>query len=179
MLQEICAPSAGFISCLAWIKLADQDEDSFVFGVSDGNIHLYQHMNEHPVFCFLSITLAHAGAVESLEWDPHHHQLASIGDGEVLVCKASPDQSMYYSFIFSSFFPQSSTLTHVESFVSLPSKAEKQSYVAQSVHFLDDGSSVLVSYLESGYMYILSFNRLCPPPYSQCTVSVTRLILGI
>ena len=41
MLQEICAPSAGFISCLAWIKLADRDEDSFVFSASDGNIHLY------------------------------------------------------------------------------------------------------------------------------------------
>ena len=27
MLQEICAPSAGFISCLAWIKLADRDEE--------------------------------------------------------------------------------------------------------------------------------------------------------
>ena len=125
MLQEICTPSAGFISCLAWIKLADRDEDSFVFGASGGNIHLYQCMNEHPVFCFLSITLAHVGAVEFLEWDPHHHQLASIGDGEVHVWKASPDQSMYYSFIFPSFFPQSSTLTHAESFVSLPSKAEK------------------------------------------------------
>ena len=131
MLQEICAPSAGFISCLVWIKLANRDEDSLVFGMSDGNIHLYQCTNEHPVFCFLSITLAHAGAVESLEWDPHHHQLASIDNGEVHVWKASPDQSMYYLFVFPSFFPQSSTLTHVESFVLLPSKAEKQLYVAR------------------------------------------------
>jgi len=77
-LQEICTPSAGFISCLAWIKLVNWDEYSFVFGMSDDNIHLYQHTNENPVFCFLSITLAHAGAVESLKWDPHHHQLASI-----------------------------------------------------------------------------------------------------
>ena len=63
--------------------------------------------------------------------------------------------------------------------MSLPSKAEKQSYVARSVHFLDDGSSVLVSYLESGYVHVLSFNRLRPLPYSQHTVSVTRSILGI
>ena len=100
MLQEICTPSAGFISCLAWIKLADRDEDSFVFGASDGNIHLYQRTNENPVFCFLSITLAHAGALEFLEWDPHHHRLASVGDSEVHVWKVSPDESMYCSLLF-------------------------------------------------------------------------------
>lgn len=93
MLQEICVPSAGFIGCLAWVKLADRDEDAFVFGASDGNIHLYQRTNDDPLFCFLSIALAHAGAVESLEWDPHHHRLASVGDGEAHVWKVSADHS--------------------------------------------------------------------------------------
>jgi len=36
MIQEVCVPSAGFISCLEWIRLSDQ-EDVFVFGASDGN----------------------------------------------------------------------------------------------------------------------------------------------
>ena len=42
MIQEFCVPSIGFISCLAWIKLSDGEEDMFVFGASDGNIHLYE-----------------------------------------------------------------------------------------------------------------------------------------
>ena len=35
MIQEVCVPSTGFISCLKWIGLSDQ-EDTFVFGASDG-----------------------------------------------------------------------------------------------------------------------------------------------
>jgi WD40 repeat protein len=100
MLQEICVPSAGFISCVAWIKLTDRDEDTFVFSASDGNIHLYQRTSENPVFCFLSITLAHVDAIESLSWDPQHLRLASVGNGEVCVWKFSPDKSKYKPYLF-------------------------------------------------------------------------------
>jgi WD40 repeat protein len=156
-------------------KPTDRDEDSFVFGASDVNIHLYQRANGNPVFCFLSITLAHVGAVESLEWDPHHRRLASVGNGKVHVWKVSQDQSMYYVLLF----PSVLYIPHAESFVFLPSKVEKQPYVAQSVHFLDDGSSVLVSYLESGYMYILTLTVFGHFLISQRTVSATQSILGI
>ncbi|KAI9571089.1 WD40-repeat-containing domain protein [Boletus coccyginus] len=121
MLQEICVPSAGFISCTAWLKLADQDEDTFVFGASDGNIHLYQRSR----------------AIESLAWDPQHRRLASAGNGKVCVWKFITDQ---------------------KSFAPVPSSAEKQPYVVQSVHFLDDGSSIVVSYLESGYIFCYSID---------------------
>ncbi|KIK74738.1 hypothetical protein PAXRUDRAFT_19590 [Paxillus rubicundulus Ve08.2h10] len=42
MIQDICVPSAGFISCLSWIKADDRDESAFIFGASDGNLHLYE-----------------------------------------------------------------------------------------------------------------------------------------
>jgi WD40 repeat protein len=155
-------------------KPTDRDEDSFVFGASDVNIHLYQRANGNPVFCFLSITLAHVGAVESLEWDPHHHRLASVGDGKVHVWKVSQDQSMYYVLPF----PSVLYIPHAESFVFLPSKVEKQPYVAQSVHFLDDGSSVLVSYLESGYMYILTLQSLATSLFPNAQFLLLSRSLG-
>ncbi|KAF8834257.1 WD40 repeat-like protein, partial [Paxillus ammoniavirescens] len=131
MMQEISVPSAGFISCLAWVKLSDENEDAFVIGTSDGNIHLYEQCKDTPLFSFSSITLTNAGAVESLAWDSVHRRLASVGDGEVQVWKVGPDESL----------------------VSSINNTEKHPYVARSIHFCDDGSRVLVSYLESGFVF--------------------------
>ena len=64
MIQEFCVPSAGFISCLAWVKFSDGGEDMFIFGASDGNIHLYERRKDVPLFAFSSIILAHDGAIE-------------------------------------------------------------------------------------------------------------------
>ena len=83
MLQEFCVPSAGFISCLVWIKLSDGEEDTFVFGASDGNIHLYKWSKDHPLCTFCSIVVAHKGTIESLAWDSVHCHLASVGNSEV------------------------------------------------------------------------------------------------
>jgi WD40 repeat protein len=93
MIQELCVPSAGFISMLTWIKVDDRDESAFVFGASEGNIYLYERGNDVPLFNFTSITLAHAGAIESLAWDPVHCRLASVGDGHAQVWKFGPDNS--------------------------------------------------------------------------------------
>ena len=93
MIQEFCVPSAGFISCLAWIKLSDGEEDVFVFGASDRNIHLYEQSKDHPLFAFCLVTVAHEGAIESLTWDSIHHCLASVGDSEVSLWNVSPKAS--------------------------------------------------------------------------------------
>lgn len=95
--------------------------------------------------------LAHGQAIEALEWDPHNHCLASVGNSELHIWKISPDQSMYkyYSSV------QSLFITFVESFVALASNTEKQPYVTQSENFLDNGASVLVSYLKSRFIYVV------------------------
>ena len=93
MIQEFCVPSAGFISCLAWIKLSDGEEDMFVFGASDGNIHLYERSKGHSLFTLYSITVAHEGAIESLAWDSIHCHLASVGNSEVRLWNVSPKAS--------------------------------------------------------------------------------------
>jgi hypothetical protein len=64
MIQEFCVPSAGFISCLAWVKFSNEGEDRFIFRAFDGNIHLYERQTDVPLFAFCSIILAHDGAIE-------------------------------------------------------------------------------------------------------------------
>jgi hypothetical protein len=44
-----------------------------------------------------------------------------------------------------------------ETLVLSPINAEKQPYVACTVHFCDNGSSLLVSYLESGFVCVAPF----------------------
>lgn len=99
MIQEVCIPSAGFISCLAWIKLSEP-EDAFVFGASDGGIHLYERRKDESLFTFRSITLAHGGAIESFAWDPVRSRLASAGSGQVQLWKLGPEASTCYISLF-------------------------------------------------------------------------------
>ena len=66
MIQELCVPSAGFISCLIWVLLSNSEEEAFVFGASNGNIHLYKQSKGHPLFTFCSIMVVHKGTIESL-----------------------------------------------------------------------------------------------------------------
>ncbi|KAG1863244.1 WD40-repeat-containing domain protein [Suillus subalutaceus] len=95
------------------------------------NVHSCQ-----ALFKFHSTTIGHSGPVESLAWDPVHHRLASAGDGRPHVWNFMPDK----------------TLT------SITSKLDKQPYVAHTVHFYDNGASLLVSYLESSEMYMYHNN---------------------
>lgn len=151
MVQELCIPSAGYISCLMWLKLADHNEDSFVFGASDGNIHLFQRSKDSPLFSFTSVTAAHASTIESLAWDSHHQWLASVGAGELRVWNVALDLSKFLLVFHISLIR---TLYHTEFFLPINTIVAKQPYVARSVHFLDDGNSVLVCYLKSGQVYV-------------------------
>ena len=94
MIQEVHVPSAGFISCLKWIGLSNQ-EDMFVFGASDGNIHLCRQCKDQPLFSFCSITLAYGGAIKSFTWDSVCSRLASVGNGEVKLWNISSEASMF------------------------------------------------------------------------------------
>ncbi|KAG2065542.1 hypothetical protein BDR04DRAFT_1161334 [Suillus decipiens] len=103
----------------------------FTFGVSDGNIQLYERLNDVCTFEFWSSTIGHSGAIKSLVWDPDHCHLASAGDGSAQVWNLTVDNT----------------------FTPVVSQPEKQPYIACTVHFYDKGASLLVSYLESGDMF--------------------------
>jgi WD40 repeat protein len=46
MIQEISAPSAGYISTIIWMDFDDRGETTFAFGASDGNIQIYERTND-------------------------------------------------------------------------------------------------------------------------------------
>ncbi|KAG2095102.1 WD40-repeat-containing domain protein, partial [Suillus discolor] len=129
MIQEIYSPAAGYISAITWTDIDDRGETMFAFGASDGNIQMYERIND-ALFEFRSTTIGHSGAIESLAWDPYHCRLASVGDGHPQVWNLTPDK----------------TFTSVVS----------QPYVARTVHFYDKGASLLVSYLESSDVFCYS-----------------------
>ncbi|KAG2033319.1 hypothetical protein BDR03DRAFT_1014390 [Suillus americanus] len=77
---------------------------------------------------------SHAGAVELLAWDPVHHHLASTGDGHPHVWNFTPERTL--------------------KIITL--QLNKQLYIAHTVHFYDNGASLLVSFLESGEIFCYS-----------------------
>ncbi|KAG1895989.1 WD40-repeat-containing domain protein [Suillus fuscotomentosus] len=133
MIQEIFAPASGFISAITWMDVDDQGETTFAFGASDGNIQVYERI-DNGLFQFQSIMPGHAGAVESLAWDPVHRRLASAGDGHPHVWNFTSDRTL-------------NTIT---------SQLDKQPYIACTIHFYDNGASLLVSFLESGEIFCYS-----------------------
>ncbi|KAG2738937.1 WD40 repeat-like protein, partial [Suillus brevipes Sb2] len=133
MIQEIHSPAAGYISAIIWADVDDRGETMFAFGASDGNIQMYERIND-ALFEFRSATIGHLGAIESLAWDPNYCRLASAGDGHPQVWNLTPDKT----------------------FTPMVSQPEKQVYVARTVHFYDKGASLLVSYLESGDVFCYS-----------------------
>jgi hypothetical protein len=46
MIQEIYSPAAGYISAITWTDTDDSGEDMFIFGASDGNIQMYERIND-------------------------------------------------------------------------------------------------------------------------------------
>ncbi|KAG1795523.1 uncharacterized protein BJ212DRAFT_1489728 [Suillus subaureus] len=133
MIQEIVSPVAGYISAITWIDVDDRGETTFAFGASDGNIQIYERIDD-ALSNFAVLPLGHSGLVELLAWDPVHHRLASASDGRPHIWNFTPDKNL----------------------VSITSKLDKQPYVAHTVHFYDNGASILVSYLESGEIFCYS-----------------------
>lgn len=102
------------------------------------------------LFEFQSTTIGHSGAVESLAWDPVHRQLASTGDGLPLVWNLMPDSKLPAC--------QPTTIHDVdflsETLTSIILQPDKQLYVVCTVHFYDNGASLLVLFLKSSEMSV-------------------------
>ncbi|KAG1736392.1 WD40-repeat-containing domain protein [Suillus paluster] len=133
MIQEIFTPAAGYISAIIWMDVNNHGETTFAFGASDGNIQVYERSND-ALFTFQSTTMGHSDVVESLAWDPVHRRLASAAGGRPHLWNLTPDKTL----------------------ATITSQPEKQLYVARTVHFYDNGASLLVSYLESGEIFCYS-----------------------
>jgi|ERR1700679_1647125 hypothetical protein len=59
MMQEINVPAAGYISAITWMDVDDRGETMFAFGSSDGNIQLYERLNDVCTFGLSDVACAH------------------------------------------------------------------------------------------------------------------------
>ncbi|KAH7903271.1 WD40-repeat-containing domain protein, partial [Hygrophoropsis aurantiaca] len=144
LLQEMECMFEGPVSAMKWITPRESRGSAFIFGCADGTLHLYQRTSESSLFSFLSLTKAHTGEIQSLDWDPRHERLASAGGGSPQVWSFQGHQSLK----------------------PLIASPPHQLYVARSICFVDDGASVLVCYLESHQMHLS--HSVTYLPYSEC-----------
>ncbi|KAH7917192.1 WD40 repeat-like protein [Leucogyrophana mollusca] len=128
LLQQINCSFNGPVSAVIWLTATMSFTlDAFVLGCADGSLHVYERTSENSLFAFVCVTMAHRGAVESLDWDPRHERIASAGDGS----------------------PQVWSLQGQRTLMALIASPPKQPYIARTVKFVDDGASLIVCYLES------------------------------
>ncbi|KAG2151554.1 WD40-repeat-containing domain protein, partial [Suillus bovinus] len=94
MIQEIFTPAADYISAITWMHINNHSETSFAFGVSDGNIQVYEWSND-ALFEFWSTTISHSSAVESLAWDPIRRRLVSASGETLVSITLQPEKQPY------------------------------------------------------------------------------------
>ncbi|KAI0948070.1 hypothetical protein AcW1_009672 [Taiwanofungus camphoratus] len=134
-LQEIQCLFHEPISAIVWIELGHgKNQLAFVFGCADGTLHIYEHWDSAALFEFLSLTAAHNGAVEDVDFDSHYGRIASIGSGTTEVWKLTPSGTM-------------------EKLNEMP---PSRPYVGKNIHFCDNGASIVTYYLESHEIFCYS-----------------------
>ncbi|KAJ3557341.1 hypothetical protein NP233_g11766 [Leucocoprinus birnbaumii] len=165
-------PEHGAICSCVWVSPQKGRTSTFlVFGCVDGSIHVYRQVKGSGLgFAFVVRTHLHTGAVEDLAFDPSHNRLASAGDCRLLLWS----------------FGRQGALSHI-------AETSPRKSIARSVCFLNSGSTVLVSFLQShevlmydvnpwrekGYYFLPTRIGYAALGCSQCTLLVSNLATGI
>ncbi|KZT05326.1 WD40 repeat-like protein [Laetiporus sulphureus 93-53] len=129
-VQEISCVFNGAVTAICWLDMDKGATIVFVFGCSDGNLQLYQRIEVNTIFNFSSMTIAHKGMVEDLQFDCNFGRVASVRGGTAQVWKLNAGGIL-------------------ESLVTEP---PRQDAIARSVHFCDAGASIIVCFCESHKM---------------------------
>ncbi|EIW81965.1 WD40 repeat-like protein [Coniophora puteana RWD-64-598 SS2] len=124
--QEIDCCFHGPVACVIWLYQSDTEPRAFAAGFADGTVHVYERTSTSSAFQFSNMVRAHDGPVENMCWDPTRSRLATVGAGSVQIWSWTN-----------------------RAFTALIEDPPRKPYIARTVHFLDKGASVLVSYLES------------------------------
>ncbi|KLO05670.1 WD40 repeat-like protein, partial [Schizopora paradoxa] len=126
IVMKIDVPFNGAIGAAVWLTF-DEGKMGFAFGCADGSIHIYwERKDSRNMFDFISMVDS-PGPIECLSFDAAHRRLASVGGGCLQVWK----------------------LTETGSLVKFNEERVQKPVVAKFVKFIDEGSSVIVCYLES------------------------------
>ncbi|KDQ55336.1 hypothetical protein JAAARDRAFT_112591, partial [Jaapia argillacea MUCL 33604] len=129
LIQKHSESIHGQVTAGAWIDSA-ADSKAFVFSSADSLVSIWGQSKKKNVFESLGPGAMHQGCIESLNFDPFHHRLATVGGGRLTLWAVKPDW----------------TLSEI---VTTP----RSEYISWTVHFVNQGKAVIVTYLEFHEMY--------------------------
>ncbi|KZT01496.1 WD40 repeat-like protein [Laetiporus sulphureus 93-53] len=126
-LEEISCIFHGPVISVCWIDLGKGDNLAFVCGCADDTLQVYQRADVRTRFSLCSVTSAHKGFVQDINFDTNNGRIASAGGGTVSIWKLNGGGSLE----------------------SMTTDVPDKGYMLQSVHFCDSGDSILLCYCES------------------------------
>ncbi|KZT01432.1 WD40 repeat-like protein [Laetiporus sulphureus 93-53] len=126
-IQEISCFFCGAITAVCWIDPRCDKDLSFALGCASGDIQVYLRSDANATFQLASMRACHEAHVEDIRFDSNSRRVASVGGGAVQVWNLTLGYSL-------------------ESLVKDP---PRQAVTVRSVHFCDEGASVIVCFCES------------------------------
>ncbi|KAF8875832.1 WD40-repeat-containing domain protein, partial [Infundibulicybe gibba] len=85
-IQIISIVFNGPVSAATWMPLAANGlAQTFIFGCSNGSLHVYHCAHHEPTYDYASSFPSHEGAIKDISYDPRHHWVASVGGGVLKV----------------------------------------------------------------------------------------------
>ncbi|KIJ24892.1 hypothetical protein M422DRAFT_38971 [Sphaerobolus stellatus SS14] len=119
---RICTIS-GPVTDITW-AVSSKGQQALIFACADGMIYIYRNMGNR--FEGVIALVAHTCAVEAIDYDHHHHRLASSAGGETKIWAVREDW-----------------------YTELHASDNQHGVTARTVQFLNQGDSVAITYLET------------------------------
>ncbi|EPS96446.1 hypothetical protein FOMPIDRAFT_112900 [Fomitopsis schrenkii] len=118
----------GHVQCVCWVDFEGRKDDGFVFGCANGTLHMYRWSAAKGSYVFVAITHAHNGRqVNDLHFSAKYRRVASIGDGTPQVWRVDDKGALS----------------------PMVNEPARRPFIGRTIHFCDEGASVLFTQLES------------------------------
>ncbi|KZT01104.1 WD40 repeat-like protein, partial [Laetiporus sulphureus 93-53] len=124
-IQDISCVFHGQVVCICWIDLGKGDNLAFIIGCADGSLQVYQRVDLKAPFAYCSMTVGHKAFVQNISYDHSSGRIASVGRGTIQLWKL--------------------TTGCLE---KIPMDFEQEGVMVQSVHFLDNGTNIILCLCE-------------------------------
>ncbi|KAG6848951.1 hypothetical protein H0H93_012525, partial [Arthromyces matolae] len=149
VIDDIAVPEYGPVTALSWVRLPLKDKNetrsiAFVAGFGLGILALYTSEASPGKFECIKTADAHAASITDLSFDPIHFRLASAGAGHPQVWNLGMFRAASVEKWFTVHVASGSLLERLS-----PEPKAVNPYICSSVNFLDGGSTLLVTYLET------------------------------
>ncbi|EPS92865.1 hypothetical protein FOMPIDRAFT_1137213, partial [Fomitopsis schrenkii] len=126
--QEIKETFHGHVQCICWVEFEGHKDDGFAFGSANGTLHVYRWSAAKGCYMFVALTHAHNGRqIQDLCFSSKFRRVASIGDGT----------------------PQVWRMDDKGALAPIVKEPPRMPFIGRSVHFCDEGASIVFTQLES------------------------------